>query len=184
VREDLVHHFEPHETIQCESLSVIPFSKPHDAADPYSVIVQNESVKVGVFTDIGRASEDVINYFKQCNAAFLESNYDEAMLMNGSYPWVLKQRIRGDNGHLSNDQALKLFLDHRPEFMTHLFLSHLSQHNNSPRLAKSLFDRVADGVKIVVAPRHKETSLYYIRAEGRKRFVPVQKKQQFQLDLF
>jgi phosphoribosyl 1,2-cyclic phosphodiesterase len=53
VREDLIHHFEPHQTIQAEKLSIIPFSKPHDAADPYSVIVQNKSVKVGVFTDIG-----------------------------------------------------------------------------------------------------------------------------------
>jgi len=183
VREDLIHHFEAHKTIQCDNISVIPFSKPHDAADPFSMIVQNESVKVGVFTDIGTASEDVINYFKQCQAAFLESNYDEAMLMNGSYPWVLKQRIRGDNGHLSNDQALKLFLDHRPEFMTHLFLSHLSQHNNSPKLAKSLFDKVADGVKIVVAPRDKETPLYYIRAEGKKKAISL-KQQQFQLELF
>lgn len=183
VREELIHHFEPQQPIRCESLTIIPFSKPHDAADPYSVIVQNESVKVGVFTDLGTPSAEVIHFFKQCHAAFLESNYDESMLMNGSYPWVLKNRIRGDQGHLSNDQALKLFLDHRPEFMTHLFLSHLSQHNNSPKLAKSLFERVADGVQVVVAPRHKETSLYYIRAEVRKR-VTIAQPQQFQLELF
>jgi phosphoribosyl 1,2-cyclic phosphodiesterase len=180
---ELLYHFRENEPIQCEGITIIPFSKPHDAVDPYSVIVQNESVKVGVFTDIGKASEQVVSYFRQCHAVFLESNYDEEMLRNGTYPWMLKERIRSDVGHLSNDQALKLFLDHRPHFMTHLFLSHLSQHNNSPKLAKSLFDKVADGVKIVVAPRHKETSLYYIRAEVRKKTTFIQ-REQFQLELF
>ncbi len=180
---ELLHHFKENEPIRCGDISIIPFSKPHDAADPYSVIVQNESVTVGVFTDIGTATAQVVNYFKQCHAVFLESNYDEEMLRNGTYPWMLKERIRSDVGHLSNDQALKLFFDHRAEFMTHLFLSHLSQHNNSPRLVRNLFESIADGVKIIVAPRYKETALYHIRAEARKKATQVQ-VESFQLQLF
>lgn len=182
---ELIHHFKEHELIQHGNISIIPFSKPHDAADPYSVIVQNESVKVGVLTDLGNPSGQVVNYFRQCHAVFLESNYDEEMLRNGTYPGILKERIRSDVGHLSNDQALKLFLDHRPEFMTHLFLSHLSQHNNSPRLVRNIFEPVAGGVKIVVAPRYKETALYHIRADAKRRTTPNQiQTESFQLQLF
>jgi phosphoribosyl 1,2-cyclic phosphodiesterase len=185
ISEDLIHHFEEHQPIQCGEISIVPFPKLHDAADPYSVVVQNESVKVGVFTDIGSVSEHVINYFKQCHAVFLESNYDEEMLRNGTYPWVLKERIRSDAGHLSNEQALKLFRDHRPEFMTHLFLSHLSQHNNSPRLVKNLFETVADGVRIIIAPRYKETPLYHIRGGVKSRLATSQSQtESFQLQLF
>ncbi len=180
---ELLYHFRENEPIQCGDLAIIPFSKPHDAVDPYSVIVQNESVKVGVFTDIGTASPAVVNYFKQCHAVFLESNYDEEMLRNGTYPWMLKERIRSDVGHLSNDQALKLFLDHRPEFMTHLFLSHLSQHNNSPRLVRNIFESVSGGVKIIVAPRYKETALYHIRADAKRKALQNQ-TESFQLQLF
>ncbi len=69
---------------------------------------------------------------------FLESNYDDAMLQNSMYPYFLKRRITGGEGHLSNSQALALFQKHRSVAMTHLFLAHLSHNNNCPILAKEL----------------------------------------------
>jgi phosphoribosyl 1,2-cyclic phosphodiesterase len=173
IEEHLVRSFQKDEHIQVDELVVIPFAKIHDAIDAHSCVVTDHDVRVGVFTDIGLADENLINHFAQCHAAFLESNYDEHMLENGSYPWPLKNRIRGGRGHLSNKQALQIFLNHRPTFMSHLFLAHLSRQNNTPKKAKELFDAVAEHTKIIVAPRDKPTALYQIRSSTKmnNRFV-------------
>ena len=163
IREDLAINFHGYNPVSIGSLSVTAFPKLHDAADPHSFVVACSDVKVGVFTDIGAPCEHVIAHFHQCHAAFLEANYDESMLNNGSYPVPLKNRIRGGKGHLSNDQALELFATHKPPFMTHLFLSHLSRDNNSPKIVKNAFTKIASGTEIVIASRDKETSLYHIR---------------------
>ncbi|MGC4036601.1 MAG: hypothetical protein QM764_11615 [Chitinophagaceae bacterium] len=84
--------------------------------------------------------------------------------MNGSYPIHLRQRISNGNGHLSNMQALELFRTHRPSFMTHLFLSHLSHNNNSPELVKELFKRYTDKTTISIASREKEGAVYFINS--------------------
>jgi phosphoribosyl 1,2-cyclic phosphodiesterase len=162
VNRALVHDFRAYEPVTIGGLEVNAFPKLHDAADPYSFVVSHDGIKVGVFTDIGRACENLIYYFGQCHAAFLESNYDEHMLEVGGYPYYLKKRISSDRGHLSNKQALELFLEHRPAFMSHLFLSHLSKNNNCPKLVGELFNSNAGGVKIVVASRYEETAVYTI----------------------
>jgi len=154
--------FNAGEPIAIGNLIVTPFIKKHDAADPYSFTVEGNGTRVGVITDIGIACKEVIRYFRQCHACFLESNYDEKMLEEGSYPLRLKNRIRGGHGHLSNKQALELFLKHRPPFMSHLFLSHLSQNNNHPELVHELFLKHAAGTEIIVASRYKETEVYEI----------------------
>ena len=104
----------------------------------------------------------MITHFKQCNAAFLETNYDEQMLATGKYPYPLKERIRGSKGHLSNNEALQLFIDHKPPFMSHLILSHLSKNNNRPELVQQLFDEHAGTTKIIIASRYKETAIHRI----------------------
>ncbi len=143
-------------------LSVSPFSKYHDAADPNSFVITYKNMSVGVFTDIGYACENLITYFSKCSAAFLETNYDEKMLEEGNYAYHLKQRIKSNLGHLSNMQALELFKTHRPSFMSHIFLSHLSENNNHPRLVENLFTPHAGNVKIIIAPRDSETPVYEI----------------------
>lgn len=144
-------------------LLITPFTKHHDAADPHSFIITNGEVTVGVFTDIGKACHNVIHYFKQCHAVFLESNYDDSMLENGCYPLHLKNRIRGGNGHLSNKQALELFIQHKPPFMTHLLLAHLSKENNCPQLATELFTKCAgDQTAVIVASRYEATPVFTI----------------------
>ena len=97
-------------------------------------------INIGIFTDIGLPCRNVISHFKKCHAAFLETNYCEDMLMNGRYPAFLKQRISGDHGHLSNSQALDLFLKHKGKQLSHLILSHLSKNNNKPELVESIFN--------------------------------------------
>lgn len=162
VKDHLIFPFRAYEPVTIGQLTVTGFPKFHDASDPHSFIVANETVKVGVFTDLGVACNDVINHFKQCHAAFLEANYDEHMLETGRYPIHLKNRIKSDVGHLSNTQALELFLQHRPMFMSHLFLSHISKENNSPTLVENLFKPLAAGTNIIIASRYKETKVFPI----------------------
>jgi phosphoribosyl 1,2-cyclic phosphodiesterase len=162
IDEDLVIPFDPFQTITIGDLHITSFPKLLDAIHPHSFIITCRDIKVGVFTDIGFACENVISHFSQCHTAFLEANYDDEMLDNGGYPYHLKRRIRGGHGHLSNKQALELFTMHKPGYMTHLLLSHLSKNNNDPSLVQQLFDDNADGVNIIVASRYVETPVYPI----------------------
>jgi phosphoribosyl 1,2-cyclic phosphodiesterase len=159
---DLVRPFEATGPITIGGLTITAFAKVHDASDPYSFTVASSSVRVGIFTDLGHVCDNLIRHFTQCHAAFLESNYDEQLLENGRYPWPLKNRIRGGQGHLSNRQALDLFADYRPPFMSHLLLAHLSQDNNRPELVQSLFDKEARGTTITIASRYNESEIYAV----------------------
>lgn len=167
--EHLIKELKTGAPVNIGGLNITAFSKNHDACDPTSFIVSFNTVKVGIFTDIGRVCENLVTHFKQCHAAFLEANYDEQMLANSSYPYFLKQRISGGNGHLSNKEALKLCLDHRPKFMSHLFLSHLSKENNCPNLVKTLFQKNFNNMEIIIASRHEATEVYNIAPSRIKR---------------
>jgi phosphoribosyl 1,2-cyclic phosphodiesterase len=162
IDKELVYSFIHCEPVTIGGLSIVPFVKSHDAHDPHSFIVSGNAIHVGVITDIGYACKHVIKHFKLCDAVFLESNYCEQMLSDGPYPFHLKKRISSRKGHLSNDQALALFLKHKPQNLQLLILSHLSQNNNHPEIVSKMFSEHAAGVKIVIASRHKETELFSI----------------------
>ena len=164
LQDELVRSFNAHECINIGELVVTAFPKLHDASEPHSFIVSCRDVTVGVFTDIGFPCENLIRYFRKCNAAFLEANYDDEMLDNGRYPYFLKKRIRGGQGHLSNRQALELFTSCRTSNMSHLILSHLSRDNNSPDLVFELFKDSAGQTEIVIASRDRETEIYCIKS--------------------
>jgi phosphoribosyl 1,2-cyclic phosphodiesterase len=180
VERKMILSFRAHENITIGNLSVTAFPKFHDASDPHSFVVSGNKINIGVFTDIGSPCEHVISHFKTCHAAFLEANYCEQMLMNGRYPLSLKNRISSTYGHLSNNQALNLFLTYRGGQLSHLILSHLSKNNNRPELVEQLFKPQAGNVRIVVASRYRETSVYCIEpntsfdTEEKKSLSPVQ----------
>jgi phosphoribosyl 1,2-cyclic phosphodiesterase len=159
-----LNYFTADEQVVIGQLTVTPFSKRHDAADPYSFTISSHGINVGVITDVGRACDNVIEHFSQCHAAFLEANYDENMLQNGNYPWYLKNRIRSGQGHLSNREALDLFQQYRSVHLSHLFLSHLSRNNNCPKLVEEIFNAHSKGVKMIVASRYQESAVYTIQA--------------------
>lgn len=162
IRRDLIRYYTSHQRISVNGLIIKAFPKMHDACDPHSFIVNSDDICVGIFTDIGKACEQVIYHFKQCNAAFLEANYDDEMLASGNYPYVLKRRISSDNGHLSNAAALELFCRHRSDRLTHLILSHLSKNNNTPALVERTFAAYAGETKIIIASRYHETEVYHV----------------------
>jgi phosphoribosyl 1,2-cyclic phosphodiesterase len=162
MEKELVFSFVHSEPVSIGELSIIPFIKSHDAHDPHSFIVSGNAIHIGVITDIGYACKHVIKHFRLCDAVFLESNYCEQMLSDGPYPLSLKRRISSRKGHLSNDQALELFLKHRPQSLQLLILSHLSQNNNHPEIVDKMFREHAGGVKLVIASRYRETELFSI----------------------
>jgi phosphoribosyl 1,2-cyclic phosphodiesterase len=184
LEEELIKTFSAYEEVRIGDLTVKPFPKLHDASDPYSFTVSGNGIKIGVLTDIGSACEHVINNFKNCHAAFLEANYDEQMLEQGSYPYFLKERISSDKGHLSNKQALGIFKDHKPEFMSYLILSHLSKDNNCPKLVHDLFLKYAQQTKIVVASRLNETEVFKITENYLERRVILPERHTIQTSLF
>jgi len=162
IAEHLVFRFLAHQPIKIGELQITAFPKLHDAADPHSFIITCRDINVGVFTDLGDVCENLLAHFKQCHAAFLETNYDDELLEKGHYPYHLKRRIRGGKGHLSNAQSLNLFINHRASHLTHLFLSHLSKDNNNPTLVYNLFNTHAASTEIIVASRFGETPVYQI----------------------
>jgi phosphoribosyl 1,2-cyclic phosphodiesterase len=186
ISKELTYSFSHTQPIAIGDLSITPFLKSHDANDPHSFIVSSKNVHVGVITDIGYACKHVIRHFKLCDAVFLESNYCEQMLADGSYPVSLKRRISSRKGHLSNDQALELFLKHKPKNLQLLILSHLSQNNNHPEIVNKMFTENAGHVKIVVASRYKETELFHIERSHIVKSPKVikLKKNKAQLSLF
>lgn len=185
----LLKHFGKDEEVLIDGLQVKCFSKSHDAADPYSFMISSNGINVSVITDIGYACKQVLKHFQQSHAVFLESNYCETMLANGDYPYHLKRRISGDEGHLSNEQALDVFLNYRTPQLSHLILSHLSKNNNTPEVVDALFQPHAGTTKVIVASRYEESELFcidgaplYVPTTSRKKQKPV--KDQRQLSLF
>ena len=162
VTPSLLRKFTAYEPLQLGELTIDPFPKRHDGMDPHSFTVSANGVTAGVFTDIGAACEHVARHFRRCHAAFLETNYDPLMLEKGSYPLRLKRRIRGGHGHLSNIQALEIFNAFRSPDLQLLILSHLSEENNRPKKVLDLFTPHANGTRIEVASRYRETELFTI----------------------
>jgi phosphoribosyl 1,2-cyclic phosphodiesterase len=180
----LVNNFLPALPVHIGHLTISAFPKLHDAVDPHSFLISCRGINVGVFTDIGAHCGNLIEHFSQCHACFLETNYDEQMLENGRYPYHLKKRIRGGQGHLSNRQALELFMKHKPEFMSHLFLSHLSRDNNDPMLAYDLFTSEVHNVRIIVASRYEPTQVYQIGRQFAADLFPAEFRTAVQASLF
>jgi phosphoribosyl 1,2-cyclic phosphodiesterase len=135
-----------------KDLQLVSYSVPHDAADPVNFLLCHKNRKVGMAMDLGYASRLVKERLKHCDALILESNHDREMLMNGRYPWQLKQRILSRRGHLSNDQCASVLYEVIHQELRAVFLAHLSQENNHPQLVNSLFKQVLQEVGLEHVP--------------------------------
>ena len=128
-------------TIECGStfaindLAIHPFSISHDAADPCGFTIHQNQTKIGIATDLGIATAMVKEHLKGCTLLILEANHDEEMLINGPYPWPIKQRIKSRTGHLSNAASKILLKELQHDCLEHVMLAHLSETNNTPQKA-------------------------------------------------
>ena len=126
------------ESFSLGSIDITTFSLPHDASCPLGYILEERGVKLGIATDIGCVTPEIVSSLRGCDILLLESNHDQDLLRTGSYPPSLKRRIRSDEGHLSNIEAAELLprlLEGKSADKPVVILSHLSQENNRPELA-------------------------------------------------
>lgn len=143
-RKTEVIEFESGHSFSFRDLLIDPFPITHDAADPVGFIIDSGEGRVGVATDLGIATRLVRDKLKECRVLVLESNHDEEMLVNGPYPWHLKQRIKSRHGHLSNIDSADLLGEVLHQNLEGLFLAHLSEVNNDPAVASSVVRDLLD----------------------------------------
>ncbi len=151
--------FEPGTPYIIDDIKIHSFQKNHDAVDPCSFRIEIENKHIGVMTDIGTIDETLQKEFSKCDAAFLESNYDEELLQNGLYPYHLKQRVSSDKGHLSNLQTLELIENYASDKLKTIFLSHISAVNNTLKIAEDTFKHLNKRCQIILTSRQKASEL-------------------------
>lgn len=120
-----------------DSLLIKPFDVMHDAQRTVGYRIESQSGKVvAISTDIGYVNNIVRENFKAADVMIIESNYDYNMLMNCNYPWDLKARVKGRNGHLSNNEAAKFIKEMYNENLKKVYLAHISKDSNNPDIVK------------------------------------------------
>jgi phosphoribosyl 1,2-cyclic phosphodiesterase len=148
-------------------LLIDPFAITHDASDPVGFLIECGEGKIGIATDLGIATRLVKEKLKGCRALVLEFNHDEELLVNGPYPWPLKQRIKSRHGHLSNSESAELL-----DYVLHsqlegVFLAHLSEVNNDPEIAlnaarNTVTSRNICAPRLVVGTQHQTSEVLTI----------------------
>lgn len=133
--EGLLHVIKVDETFTIGNLEVHPFSISHDALEPSGFRVEQDGKTIAVATDLGIYNEYTVENLKDVNALVLEANHDIHMLEVGPYPYPLKRRVMGDQGHLSNELSGRLLCDILHDELQCVMLGHLSKDNNYESLA-------------------------------------------------
>ncbi len=154
------------------NLTIKSVKTNHDAAESVGYLIKADTKTIGVFTDLGDFNPEIIDALSECETAVLEANHDLEMLMNGTYPFPLKERILGQNGHLSNIQCAELICKAAEGNMKNVILAHLSKENNTPTIAYvTIADRIEsagkevfscqcnDGIFLSVAPRDEISAI-------------------------
>jgi len=138
-------------------VTVNAFPVLHDGADPSGFCLESGGRRAVVATDLGYVTTLVRERLQGCHAILLESNHDESRLMQGPYPWHLKQRVLSKEGHLSNLHAAKAIEDAVHPELNHVVLMHLSQENNTPELARNTHaEFCADrGINLLIASQNE-----------------------------
>ena len=131
----IFEEFKAGRTFTIEDLEILPLSVPHDARDPVGFLIANGRTRVGVFTDLGLVTPQLLSAFRECSALVIEANHDEDLLLKGPYPPFLKARVGGPNGHLSNKQTARALASIASDRLKSALLAHLSRTNNTPNLA-------------------------------------------------
>jgi phosphoribosyl 1,2-cyclic phosphodiesterase len=117
------------------SLEITPFATPHDASSSLGFRINADGCRLGVATDLGHVSAGVARHLYDCDMLVIESNHDREMEMRSGRPWPLIERVLGDRGHLSNEQAAAALRDLVTGRTRAIMLAHLSLECNTPAIA-------------------------------------------------
>lgn len=123
------------EPVVMGSMEITSFEVPHDATQNVGYRIKGPAGLFSLITDVGEVTPAIEETIRESNYLVFESNYDEEMLTTGSYPWYLKSRISGCNGHLSNSVSARTIAANYHPDLRFLALCHLSGKNNSPEVA-------------------------------------------------
>ena len=163
------NNFIPYEKFDIGDFKVLPFQIPHDAANPCGFNLFYEEQKISIATDLGHMDTKLIKYLEESEFVLLEANYDPNILKCSKYPYTLKQRIAGPNGHLSNEMAGKTISYLLKSGLSKVMLGHLSKENNFPELAyQTVVDELCNNnfdenkISISVANRHMPSNIVNI----------------------
>ena len=143
-KPECVREFVDGEEFTIKDLTIRPFAITHDCLAPVGFTLDGELGKVGVATDLGVVTRLVTECLQDCRALVLETNHDEELLRDGPYPWKLKQRVRSNHGHLSNNAAGNLLQSLLWSGLETVFLGHLSETNNRPDLAVDVVNAILE----------------------------------------
>lgn len=127
--------FIANKSFEIRDIMLQPFSIPHDAANPCGFSFFHDGQKASIATDLGHITPDIMQNLSQSKFILLEANYDPNILKCSKYPYSLKMRISGPDGHLSNETCGKVVSKLIPLGLTSVLLGHLSKENNFPELA-------------------------------------------------
>jgi len=158
-KPECVREFAAGEEIVLNDLTVRPFAITHDSIAPVGFSFSGEQGKIGMATDLGIATRLVADCLQGCRVLVIETNHDEELLRDGPYPWKLKQRVRSNHGHLSNNAGSSLLQELLWDGLESVFLGHLSETNNRPDLALNAVNAVLEqqnvcAPKVVVGRQH------------------------------
>jgi phosphoribosyl 1,2-cyclic phosphodiesterase len=146
ITSDCIRNIPLRQSFALAGFEIEAFPVSHDAPETIGFHIKAGERKLTVVTDLGHICETSARYIKAANILVIESNYDEPMLISGSYPWFLKKRILSDHGHLGNHQTSSFLAENINDGLRHICLAHLSRNNNTPEhalgtLHKTLSDR-------------------------------------------
>lgn len=154
----------PEENFMVGNIEVNPFRVPHDGAEPVAFMLENGGRRAVSITDAGFVTVRIVEKIRRAHLALVESNHDSELLKIGPYPWHLKERIAGREGHLSNDECAELLNHAGWNGLSSVILSHLSKKNNHPDLvriyAENLFRDT--NVKYEIASQDRPGSIFEV----------------------
>jgi len=125
-----------HDCFAIDDLQCQAFPVPHDAREPLQFVFSDGDKRLGILTDTGSLTSHIKQQLDGCDGLLLECNHDEQMLADGPYPPMLKQRVGGRFGHLSNNQANALLTSLDTADLQSIIAMHVSDKNNTPELAR------------------------------------------------
>ena len=143
IKEENRKIFNTDDHFEIGDLQIHPFHIPHDAAEPCGYNIYNENNKISIATDIGHMDNSILKKLEESKFLLLESNYEPEILKYAKYPYYLKRRISGPNGHLSNQEASDTIIKLLSTGVNNIMLGHLSKESNFPELAyKTVMDEI------------------------------------------
>ena len=166
----LFHEIEPLQPFEISGITIEPFPVMHDGRGAVGYHFNYEGHTLTIATDVGMLDKVVKEQIRRADNIVIEANYDVEMLEKGSYPYLLKQRISGPFGHLSNIESARFLAEMYHPQIKNIMLCHLSENNNTPQRAMQCFHQqfqakhVHLGVNTSVfpLPRHKCTGFVYL----------------------